>query len=551
MEQEQFEMDETEPMLASRRQHWNTARVRWVVVGLAVVMVVGLIGVGVVAQQARAEASKSRFLGRSYLCDLTMPALAELPPHHYTQIKQRVASSLEHYFPQNLTLVAFLRGLSSEQHVFSDAEQQFWQESNFRYLSGGYERAGEAWLLCGFARETLQNPFTVNCSVYATQPTVQDAIWNGGALTLQELRQLYQLPIHWRPAFTAQVEWLLGNLSAIAPVGQVLTLPDTSQLNSTPPEPLAMLDRNATVLRDVLGLARSIKTETELYLMEVATNVSVSAHKQILRTATDSLFEYEVEGAFVAKHLGCGVKQQAYLPIMGSGMNAGTLHYNHNLNPLAGNWLLVDAGGNFQGYGTDITRTWAVSGQFSELQQRLYNVVLTAEHVGIQHYRPGYTWRNATDAVDRSLVEGLVQLGLIRNVSISDLLKSKVLNVFMPHSLGHHIGLDVHDYAPGGLGKCRPSEDPDEGTVCPGQFEVNMAITCEPGLYFIPQLIQDSLDNPDLAKYMVQPEIQRYIDESIGGVRIEDVVVVQQAGPLVLSGALPRTVADLTAHIQP
>ena len=401
--------------------------------------------------------------------------------------------------------------------------------------------------------------YSLRCHLFVDKPTLQDAIWNGKSLSLQELRARYHVDaISWKD----DAEAIMADIVQTLNVSQVHTLPNTTaaadqqpQQQQPPflpgalPAPLNALERNMTVLRDLLGKARAIKTDAELRLMRAAATVGAAAHNYILRSARRSEEEYQVEAAFVSVNTACGLKQQSYLPIVASGPRAGTLHYNTNMAPIEGDWLLVDAGATVHGYGTDITRTWAVSGHFSALQQQAYEVVLGAQLEGIRHYRPGYQWVNATQAAEHVLLQGLLQQGLVVNATFDQLKNTNITRVFMPHSLGHHIGLDVHDYVPGNLGRCRPSEDPDDPLDCPGTFEVGMVITCEPGLYFIPQLLQESYANPLLAPYLNRRRIDEFLDAGVGGVRIEDVVVVSQAGPDVISDAVPKTVPALQSHI--
>ncbi|EGD79952.1 peptidase M24 [Salpingoeca rosetta] len=520
------------------------------------VMCVALVAATVVAVQQGRHASAVEERTAFYACGVVDEALdpVHVPQELYPEVKARVEDVLPQWFNGTEALL-FLQGGDVQLHFFADTERTFWQESNFRYLSGGYERPGGAWLLCSAAlNDTVPwhpppsqlRQHSLTCHLFVDKPTLADAIWNGKALTLEQLRAMYTIDhIHWKDDFATVVSPVLAALN----VSEVDTMPASPQLADALPAPLDTLTRNRTRLRDVLGEARGVKTPTELRLMRAAAAVGSAAHNYILRSARKSEAEYQVEAAFVAVNTACGLQQQSYLPIVASGPRAGTLHYNTNMQPLEADWLLVDAGATVHGYGTDITRTWALSGHFSSLQRQAYEVVLGAQLAGIAAYRAGNTWVNATREAEHALLRGLLETQLVVNATFDALAETNITRVFMPHSLGHHIGLDVHDYVPGGLGRCRPSEDPLEPIECPGTLEVGMVVTCEPGLYFIPQLLQESYATPSLAPFLNKAAIDAFISAGVGGVRIEDVVVITQDAPDVISSGIPKTIKQIQHHV--
>eukprot|EP00055_Hartaetosiga_balthica_P004124 m.10239 g.10239 ORF g.10239 m.10239 type:complete len:583 (+) comp3636_c1_seq1:59-1807(+) len=556
-EEEEMEEEEAEELLVGK--DWDALEVEedrkrtqqkalWVLVGL---LCLSLITAAVIAaQQAKNAASLSAAAANqqaAYMCGL---GAGDLHPFTiskdlYKDIRGRVQDTFAKLHPGNNTLF-FLQGANTQTHFFSDSELPFWQESNFRYVSGGYERPGAAWLVCAISYQANSTLPAMECFLFVDKPSLQDAIWNGKSLTLSELRAMYHVDhILWKDDFDAHIPNLiefLGNISIVD------TLDEVANLNVVLPNPLNKLTRRMSLLRSTLGEARGIKTAAELFLLEQAAEVGTIAHNYIMRTSRFAKSEYQVESAFVAANTACGLKQQSYLPIVGSGPRASTLHYNTNYEPIEADWLLVDAGGAYQGYGTDITRTWPPSGRFSPLQRTVYEIVLEAQVAGLDAFTYNNTWVNVTTAADHALLRGLMDANLV-NGTFDELKGTNITRVFMPHSLGHHLGLDVHDFVPGGIGKCRPSEDPTEGFVCPGRLEVNMVVTCEPGVYFIPALLQQSYDHHILGKYLNQHEIQKYLDAGIGGVRIEDVVVVTEHGPNILSEGIPKTVTEIEKYI--
>lgn len=211
----------------------------------------------------------------------------------------------------------------------------------------------------------------------------------------------------------------------------------------------------------------------------------------------------------------------------------------------------------------------------SIFQESIYNIVLAVQNTGIAHMVAGMPWTNVTAAARDQMLELLLQYELI-NGSMPELLSADIASVFQPHSLGHHVGLDVHDPVPGGLGRCRPSEDPSQPLVCPGRvlntppsrmtvvgpkphyvsplpqgvLEAGMVLTCEPGIYLNSAYLEE-VAKTDKARFLNMPLIHKYMAEGLGGVRIEDMVVVQPDGkpPLVLSENIPRFPQTIAAWI--
>jgi Xaa-Pro aminopeptidase len=201
----------------------------------------------------------------------------------------------------------------------------------------------------------------------------------------------------------------------------------------------------------------------------------------------------------------------AYNPIVGAGANACVLHYVANSAPLReGELLLCDAGAEFRGYASDITRTWPVGGRYSKEQRALYELVLAAQAAAIAEARPGRPYEAGHRAAVRVLTEGLLSLGLLRG-SLKKALEDEAYKAFYMHKTGHWIGLDVHD-----VGDYKVA---GESRL----LEPGMVFTVEPGLYIAPDA-----DVP--AKW-------RGI-----GIRIEDEVLVTAGAPEILTAAVPKQV---------
>jgi Xaa-Pro aminopeptidase len=268
-------------------------------------------------------------------------------------------------------------------------------------------------------------------------------------------------------------------------------------------------------LSEALHSMRLKKTGPELDAMRTAIRLTADAHVAAMRTAGPGKYEYELEAELRQAFLRGGSARPAYAPIVGSGPNATVLHHIRNQRQMqAGELVLIDAGAEYDFYAADITRTFPVSGRFSDAQKRIYELVLAAQLSVISHVKPGATLRALQDHTVEVLTEGLCALGIISGPPQQAVEEGRYKPYYM-HGVGHYLGMDVHD-----VGSYFEGETPIP-------FEPGMVITVEPGLYFAP----DKLDVP--AEY-------RGI-----GVRIEDDVLVTAQGCEVLSASIPKTVADI------
>ena len=277
-------------------------------------------------------------------------------------------------------------------------------------------------------------------------------------------------------------------------------------------------------LSTLLHEQRLIKDGAEIKLMRKAARISAAAHKQVMRLCRPGDWEYALEAAFVHSCAEQGGRFQAYSPIVGGGSNACVLHYVDNGDRLRdGDLVLIDAGCEYQGYASDITRTFPVNGRFSPAQRELYELVLEAQLAAIAKAVPGNRWNDPHEAAVRVLTKGLARLGILPGgkSAVARHIKDEKYKPFYMHRTGHWLGMDVHDVGEYKLdGKWR--------TLEPG-----MVLTVEPGLY-IPDGVADS-------EHAV-PEAYRHI-----GIRIEDDVLITEGGNEVLSAGAPKSVAEIEA----
>jgi Xaa-Pro aminopeptidase len=272
-------------------------------------------------------------------------------------------------------------------------------------------------------------------------------------------------------------------------------------------------------VRDVrapLDDMRLVKDDHELAVMRRAARIAAAAHRRAMQATRPGRNEHEIEAELLYEFRRNGAQFPAYSPIVAGGANACVLHYVANDAPLAaGELLLIDAGCELDGYASDITRTFPVSGRFSAAQRAVYELVLEAQRAAIAAVRPGTPWNVPHDAAVRVLAQGMLDLKLLAG-TLDEALEKETYKRFYMHRTGHWLGLDVHDageYRAGGA--WRP--------LAPG-----MALTVEPGLY-----IRAAADVP--------PALANI------GVRIEDDVVVTAQGCEVITAEAPKAIADIEA----
>lgn len=262
---------------------------------------------------------------------------------------------------------------------------------------------------------------------------------------------------------------------------------------------------------------RLFKSREEIRMMKRAADISVEAHKRAMRVCQPGMYEYQIEAELQYEFMRQGARSPAYPSIVGGGENACVLHYIENRDVLKdGDLLLIDAGAEYEYYAADITRTFPVSGRFSEPQKQLYQAVLDAQAAAIAAVRPGNHWNAPHEAAVESLTASLLQLGLIEG-ELETLIEEEAYKPYFMHRTGHWLGMDVHD-----VGDYKVD---DQWRV----LEPGMVLTVEPGLY-----IAKNAEEVD-AKW-------RGI-----GIRIEDDVLVTRDGHDVLTAAVPKSVEDVEA----
>jgi Xaa-Pro aminopeptidase len=268
----------------------------------------------------------------------------------------------------------------------------------------------------------------------------------------------------------------------------------------------------------LIGEMRLHKTEEEVAFMQKSGNIAAEAHILAMQQCQPGMNESQIESIIEHYFRMSGANGAAYNSIIGGGENATILHYVENNRPLKdGDLLLVDAGCEYQGYASDITRTFPVNGKFTEAQRDIYDVVLDVQLECIEATKVGTTIKQRQDLSIELLTEGMKKIGLLKGKT-KDLIKKKSYFKYYMHGVGHYLGLDVHDAG-------RYFTDQKAKNSRP--FEPGMVLTVEPGIYVPPD------DKSAPAKY-------RGI-----GVRIEDDVLVTESGNVNLTAKVPKHAEEI------
>ena len=286
----------------------------------------------------------------------------------------------------------------------------------------------------------------------------------------------------------------------------------------------------------VLCDTRGVKNEREKKLLKYIADISNEAHMALMKYMAVGLNERDTENFFLQylrdKYY---TKFMAYGCICASGPNAATLHYVLNNRDMEdGDLYLTDMGIRFLGYCSDISATFPVNGKFTDKQKLIYQIVLDSNTGVIEYIKPGITKYAEIDKLSKIIIlKGLQNIGILKKeYDPEDMFNDGLARTFMPHTVGHFLGLDVHD-----LGR-KTVTYKSNAILQNGNF-----ITVEPGIYFIDMLMDEAEQSPILSKYINIEELEKY--RGFGGVRIEDDVMIGEDSVESYQKVLPRTIKEI------
>ena len=422
--------------------------------------------------------------------------------------------------------VVLLESGKQTQRYGTDNEPLFRQESYFHWLFGCRESD------CFGALDVEQK----KAVLFVPRLPDEYIVWMGKPLSKEELAKKYKVE---EVRYTDELEAYLQEEGDIAV--HVLSGTNTDSglptLKANVPS-LSKIEVDESILFEEITLLRTFKTKREQEVLEYASKISSQAHIAAMKSLKPGTMEYQLEAAFL-HHIynQGGMRFSSYPSICASGNNAAILHYGHSGAPndkecKAGELVLMDMGGEYHCMCADITTTVPVSGKFTPDQKVFYDGVLQAHKDVLANIKPGAIWTDLHLLAERRILEMLQKLNVINeSSSMEEMLENRVCAVFMPHGLGHLLGIDTHDVGGYGLRNSR------DRILKPGlkscrtakALEEHNVMTVEPGCYFVDALIDD-VDMSENVKKCINFDT---IDEKFrgfGGVRIEDNLVVTKDG---------------------
>ncbi|NCO56334.1 MAG: Xaa-Pro aminopeptidase [Bacteroidetes bacterium CG_4_10_14_3_um_filter_31_20] len=419
------------------------------------------------------------------------------------------------------------------------------QDSNFLYYFG-LSMPGLAGII------DIDNGKDV---IFGNDVDIDDIIWMGPQPSIKELGQKVAVnetypfamlsdiitdatkrkrTIHFLPPYRAENKLILEKLLVI---------------------PAASLNDKASIeLIKAIVAMRSIKDEYEIKHLDEIQNVGYKMHTTFMKMAREGIYEREIAGFIEGIALSNG--GTVSFPVILS-KHGETLHNHYHGNKLTkGNLVICDAGFESEmGYATDNTRVAAVGGKFSQQQKEIYQIVLDTNNAAIEAIKPGIEYREIHNLAATIVAEGLKNLGLMKG-DTKEAVAAGAHALFFPHGLGHMMGLDVHDMENLGENfvgydnKVKRSEQ--FGTAylrLARKLQTGFVLTVEPGIYFIPALIDKWQEERINSNFINFDKVNQY--RNFGGIRLEDDIIVTETGNRILGNKrIPITINEVEKTVQ-
>ncbi len=414
-----------------------------------------------------------------------------------------------------------------------DNTYPFMQDSTFLYYFG-------------LNRENLFGLIDIDNNkeyIFGNELTMDEIIWMGPQITLKEqcktvgiteLKCLKELP-----EFISNAQKNKKTIHYIPQYRHSIMIKMADWLNISPN------DINKYVSQDLcfaVADQRNIKSDEEIKEIEKAVNVTRKMHLTAMEYIKPEMMEYEIAALLenVAKSQNCGLSFPTICSI-----NGQTLHNHYHGNKIKeGDLLLIDAGARLEnGYCGDMTTTHPVSGKFSEKQRDIYNLLIAMFDKAEELIKPGITYMDVHLAVCKVLAEGMISRGILKG-NADEIVREGVHALFMPHGLGHMMGLDVHDMENigepivGYNGKEKSTQFGLSSLRLGRILEPGFVFTVEPGIYFIPELISKWKSENKFTEFINYDILESYLD--FGGMRYEGDYLVTEDGNRRLGDSMPK-----------
>uniref|UniRef100_A0A6M2E831 Xaa-Pro dipeptidase n=1 Tax=Populus davidiana TaxID=266767 RepID=A0A6M2E831_9ROSI len=468
----------------------------------------------------------------------------KVPMELHDKNREKLLKSLRRYLTETSSPLhgfVFLQGGEEKTRYCTDHIELFRQESYFAYLFGVKEPGFYGAIDIATGKSIL----------FAPRLPADYAVWLGEIKPLSCFQQQYMVSMVY---YTDEIVGVLHELSNVSekPLLFLLHGLNTDSNNFSKPaefQGIEKFEKDLTTLHPILTECRVLKSDMELALIQFANDISSEAHVEVMRKTRVGMEEYQLESIFLHHtYMYGGCRHCSYTCICATGENSAVLHYGHAAAPndktlQDGDMALFDMGAEYHFYGSDITCSFPVNGKFTSDQSLIYNAVLDAHNAVISAMKPGVSWVDMHKLAEKVILESLKN-GCIIVGNVDDMMIKRLGAVFMPHGLGHFLGIDTHD--PGGYLKGL------EKLKGPGlkalrtirELQEGMVITVEPGCYFIDALLAPAMESSNTAMFFDHEAISRF--KGFGGVRIESDVHVTAGGCQNMTKC-PRQISEIEA----
>lgn len=426
---------------------------------------------------------------------------------------------------------------------YADNTYHFRQDSSFLYFFG-LDYAGLSAII------DVDNDEEI---IFGDELTIDHIVWMGTQPTIKEKSALVGVKrtepsanlrnhiakavkqgraIHFLPPYRTEHQLKLMNLLGIYPEEQS--------------------ERASVPFIKAIVAQRSIKTEVELIQIEEAVNISAEMHLQAMRMAQPGMKEAEIAAAVT--EIALAHEGNLSFPVIAT-INGQTLHNHYHGNTLKeGDMLLLDAGAeNKMHYAGDLSSTVPVSKQFTEQQKEIYQIALKAHQSAVAALKPGVPFKNIHLLAVRTIAEGMKELGLMRG-DMAEAVNSGAHALFFQCGLGHMMGLDVHDMENLGEvwvgydGQAKSTQFGLKSLRLARPLEPGFVLTIEPGIYFIPELIEMWRSERRFEQFINYDMVDKY--RSVGGLRNEEDYLITPDGARRLGKYVPTTIEEVEAMRQ-